>query len=159
MHIWSWDRILVGGEIFHTRPELPWDPPCFLYSKYRFIFRSKAAEVCRWPSIPSSAEVKERVDAYFYSLSGTSRIVLGLGDAIRDPSIPANKHPWLLKYNLLVCFQKYVTILTTIICAELCFYRLIYSLFFKGPITVWLLKVGPLSLEDWTNRMSRNVDN
>ena len=146
-----------GGEIFHTRPELPWGPPCFLYSEFLFLSGSKRPSRC--PSIPSSAEVKERVDAYLYSLSGTSGTVLGLGDAIRDPSIHANKHPWLLKYNLFVCSQKYVTILTTITCAELCFYKLIHLLFFKGPITAWPLKMGPLSVEDWTNTMSRNVGN
>ena len=37
----------------------------------------KAAGSCRWSPIPSSAEVKERVELYPYSLSGSSWPVLG----------------------------------------------------------------------------------
>jgi hypothetical protein len=29
----SGDRILVGGEIFRTRPERPWDPPILVYNR------------------------------------------------------------------------------------------------------------------------------
>ena len=39
--------------------------------------RSKAPGEWRWPPTPSSAEVKERVELYFYSQSGTSWSVLG----------------------------------------------------------------------------------
>jgi hypothetical protein len=37
----------------------------------------KAAGTWRWPSTPSSAEVKERVDLYLYSTSGPSWPVIG----------------------------------------------------------------------------------
>jgi len=31
----SGDRIPVGGEIFHTRPDRPWGPPSLLYNEYQ----------------------------------------------------------------------------------------------------------------------------
>jgi hypothetical protein len=31
----SGDQILVGGQIFRTRPDRPWGPPSLLYSGYR----------------------------------------------------------------------------------------------------------------------------
>ena len=49
-----------GGKIFRTRPGLPWDPPSILYNRYR-VFAGRKAGAWRWPSTPSSAEVKERV--------------------------------------------------------------------------------------------------
>jgi len=41
------------------------------------LSRGKAAGLWRWPPTPSSAEVKERVELYLYSLSGPSWPVLG----------------------------------------------------------------------------------
>jgi hypothetical protein len=52
-----------GGEIFCTRPDRPWGPPSHLYNGCRVF--------------PSSAEVKESVELYLYSPSGTSRSVVG----------------------------------------------------------------------------------
>jgi hypothetical protein len=49
-----------GGEIFRTRPDLPWLPPSLLYNGYR-VSRRKAGGVWRCPSSPSSTEVKKRV--------------------------------------------------------------------------------------------------
>jgi hypothetical protein len=69
----SGDRIPVGGEIFHTHPNGPWGPPSLLYSGYRVSFQGvkRPGRGLNHPS-PSSAEVKERVELYFYSASGSS---------------------------------------------------------------------------------------
>ena len=53
----------MGGEKFRTHPDWPWGPPSPLYNGYR--------------AFPSSAEVKERVELYLYSHSGSSWRVLG----------------------------------------------------------------------------------
>ena len=63
----SGDRIPVGGEIFRNRPDRPWGPPSLLCNGYRVFPGRKAAGAWRWPHIPSSAEVKERVELYLYS--------------------------------------------------------------------------------------------
>ena len=52
-------------------------PPSFLYNGYRVISRGKAAGAWRWPSTPSTAEVKERTQLYVYSPSRPSWPVLG----------------------------------------------------------------------------------
>ena len=65
------------GEIFRTSSDRLWDPPRPLHSEYRVFPGDKAAGAWRWPSIPSSAEVKERVDQYLYSSSGPLCPVLG----------------------------------------------------------------------------------
>jgi hypothetical protein len=36
-------KILVGGEIFHTRPDRPGGPPSLLYNGYRVVSGGKAA--------------------------------------------------------------------------------------------------------------------
>jgi hypothetical protein len=63
---------LGGGEIFRTRQDRPWVPPSFLYNGYRVFPGGKTAGEWRWPPTPSNTEVKERVDLYFYSPSGSS---------------------------------------------------------------------------------------
>ena len=74
----SGDRIPVRVEIFRTRPDRPCAPPNFLYNGYRVFPGGKATEAWRWPPTPppSSAEVKERVELYLYSPSGSSWPVL-----------------------------------------------------------------------------------
>ena len=47
----SGDRIPVAGEIFRTRPDLPWGPPSLLYNGYRVFPGGKAAGAWRWPPI------------------------------------------------------------------------------------------------------------
>ena len=74
----SGDGILVGGEIFLTRPNWPWGTRSFLCNAYRVSFPGvkRPGRDLDYPP-PSSTEVKERVDLYFYSLSGPSWPVLG----------------------------------------------------------------------------------
>jgi hypothetical protein len=66
---WGWDfthlsRMTLG-------PNKP-----FLHNWYRVTLGGKAAGECLWPPTPSSAEVKERVELFLYSPSGTSLTVL-----------------------------------------------------------------------------------
>ena len=64
-------------EIFRTRPDRFWVPPSLLYNGYRVFFlgvKRPGRGVDR-PS-PSSAKVKERVELYLYSSSGSSWPVL-----------------------------------------------------------------------------------
>ena len=67
-----------GRDFQHPfRPALG-PPPSLLYNGCRVSFPGgKAAVACRWPPIPSSAEVKERVEIYLSSPSGPSWPVLG----------------------------------------------------------------------------------
>ena len=41
------DRIPVGGVIFRTCPDRPWNPPSLLYNGYRVFSGGKAAEKWR----------------------------------------------------------------------------------------------------------------
>ena len=66
-----------GGEIFRTRPDRSWGPPSFLYNVYRVFPGGKVAGARRWPPTPSNAKVKERVELYICSPSGSSWPVLG----------------------------------------------------------------------------------
>jgi len=68
----SADPIPVGDEIFRTRPDRLWGPPNLLYNGYRVFPGGKAVGTWRLPPTPFSAEVKERVELYLYSLSGPS---------------------------------------------------------------------------------------
>ena len=65
-----------GGEIFRTRPDRPWGPPSLLYKGYQIFPGGKAAEAWHWQPTLSRAEVKERVEPYLYSPSGSSWPVL-----------------------------------------------------------------------------------
>jgi hypothetical protein len=62
-----------GGEIFRTRPDRPWGPPCLLYNGYQVSLPGvKRPGRCVDHPPPSCAEVKERVQLYLYSPSGPS---------------------------------------------------------------------------------------
>jgi hypothetical protein len=50
-----------GGEIFRTRPDRPWDPPCLLCNRYRVCPAGKTAGAWHWPPTQYIAEIKERV--------------------------------------------------------------------------------------------------
>ena len=67
-----------GGENFLTRPDLPWGQPSLLYNGTGSFpgGLKRSGRVVDHPS-PSSAEVKERVELYFYYPSGPSWPVLG----------------------------------------------------------------------------------
>ena len=67
----------VAGEIFRIRPDRPWGPPILLYNRYRISFpgvKRPGRGVDHPP--PCSADVKERVEPYLYSTSGSSWPVL-----------------------------------------------------------------------------------
>jgi hypothetical protein len=67
-----------GGEIFRIRPDGPCGSSSLLYNGYWFSFpgvKRPGRGVDHQPQ--SSAEVKERVDLYLYSPSGSSWPVLG----------------------------------------------------------------------------------
>jgi hypothetical protein len=67
-----------GGEIYRTRPDLPWAPPPASYTMRPGSFpgvKRPGRGVDHPPA--SSAEVKETVELYFYSRSGPSWLVLG----------------------------------------------------------------------------------
>ena len=66
-----------GGKIFRTRPDRPWGPPSLLYWVRGLFPGGKVAGRDADHPPPSSAEVKERAELYFYSTSGPSRPVIG----------------------------------------------------------------------------------
>jgi hypothetical protein len=67
-----------GGEIFHTHPDRPWGPPSLLYNGYCVFFPGLKQPGCGVDHQPlPSAEVKERVELYFYFPCGSSWPVLG----------------------------------------------------------------------------------
>ena len=55
-----------GGEVFRTGADRPWGPPSLLCNGYQVFFAGRGLD----HPLPSSAEVKERVELYLYSLSG-----------------------------------------------------------------------------------------
>ena len=61
-----------GGEIFRTRPALPWGPPSLLYNGYRVFTGGKTAGEFRWDPPPSRAQVEGRVELYICTPSGPS---------------------------------------------------------------------------------------
>ena len=67
-----------GAENFSTRPDRPWDPPCLLYNGYQVAFLGvKRPGLGVNQPLPSSSEVKERVELDLYFLFGPSWLVIG----------------------------------------------------------------------------------
>jgi hypothetical protein len=67
----------IGGKIFRTHPDWPCGPPSIIYKGCHCFFPGgKSAGVWCWPPL-SRTEVKERIELYTYSPSGSSRPVLG----------------------------------------------------------------------------------
>jgi len=60
------------GEIFYTLPDRPWGPTSHLNNGYRVFPGVKWTGRDVDHSLPSSAEVKKRVELYIYSTSGPS---------------------------------------------------------------------------------------
>ena len=83
-----------GGEIFHTRPDLPWCPRNLLYNGYRVFPGGKAAGAWRWLPTTSSVEVKERVELYLCSPSGHSWSVLGWTVLYHYPPLYCTNQPF-----------------------------------------------------------------
>ena len=78
---WEWcnrGTIPVRGEVFRIRPDRPRGPPNVLYNGCR-ISSPRVKRPGRGVNHPHlcSAEVKERVEPYLYSLCGPSWPVLG----------------------------------------------------------------------------------
>jgi hypothetical protein len=64
-------------KIFHIRPDRPWDPPSLLYNGYWVFPKEKRPGRGVDYRPPSSTEVKERGQLYFYSPFGPSWPDLG----------------------------------------------------------------------------------
>jgi hypothetical protein len=65
----------LGGDIFPTRPDPVWGLPSLLHIGYRVIPGGKAAGTWRYLPTTSHAEVRERVELYFYFPTVPSRHV------------------------------------------------------------------------------------
>jgi hypothetical protein len=52
-----WNRIPVGSDIFHNRPDRPWGPPSLLCNDYRVFSGGKAGGANHPP--PSTDEAEE----------------------------------------------------------------------------------------------------
>ena len=63
----SGDRVPVGARFFRTYPVRTLGPTSLLYKGYRVYLGVKRPGARRWPSTPSSAKVKGRVELYLYN--------------------------------------------------------------------------------------------
>jgi len=79
-----------GGEIFRTCPDRSWGPPSLLYHRQPVSFpgAKRPGRGVDYPP-PSSTEVKERVELYLYSPSGSLQAVF----RVKPLTLPFNSHP------------------------------------------------------------------
>jgi hypothetical protein len=76
----GWDRVVgIGIRYGLDGPEIKswWGrvfphPSILMYNGNRVFAGRKAAGAWHWPLTPSNVEVKERVELFIYSLSGTA---------------------------------------------------------------------------------------
>jgi hypothetical protein len=138
-----------GCEIFHTRPDWPWDPRSLLYMGTGSFLGKIGQGEALTTHPPSSVEVKGRVELYFYSLSGPSWPVLWwtlpLPHFVRFPScflFGPNISSILCSQVFVIYvhsyFLKYELFPTTVVprLGRSCTYSRIpiLNLFFDGPI-------------------------
>ena len=73
------------ARIFRTRPDLPWCPSSLLYNGFRISFSglNRPGSGVNHPPQPG-AEVKERIEFYFYSPSGPSWPIPGRTSLLCD---------------------------------------------------------------------------
>jgi len=69
----SGQRILVGGENFHTHPHRAWGPPCPQYKWYRFCTVVQQPGCGADHPSPPNTEVIETAELYSYSASKPSQ--------------------------------------------------------------------------------------
>jgi hypothetical protein len=70
----SGDRIPVGGELFRTRPDRHWGPPCFLYNGYRFPFQGIKRPGREADNPPRLKKKYSYTSTQFWTLVSCSRV-------------------------------------------------------------------------------------
>jgi hypothetical protein len=73
----SRDRIPVRDEIFRIRPDRSWDPPGLLYNGYGVFTGVQLPGRDVDHPLPSSAEIKKRVELYFTPPLGLRGLIQG----------------------------------------------------------------------------------
>ena len=95
------------GRDFPHRPNPLWDSPSLLYNGYRVSPGGKAAGAWRWLPPQSSAEVKERVEIYLYSLFGPSwPVIFTFTCLLRTESFVCNADEFLSSRMFRFCKTK-----------------------------------------------------
>jgi hypothetical protein len=103
----SGDRIPVGGGIYRTRPEQPWEPHSLLYNWYRvsFLGVKRPGRGAGHPP-PSSAEVKKNYSYTSTPPSGPSRQVTGLTLLFKQVAVYIHQQLCLKELTVLNIFMS-----------------------------------------------------